>query len=698
MPLEAPNLDDRRFADLVAEARSRIPRYAPEWTDHNDSDPGITLVQLFAWLGEIILFRLNRVPDRNYIEFLKLIGVERKPAAPARAELTFKLSNPDKDFVTVPRGAQVGAQAIEPPSAAGAAEPPPEDEEPVTFETDEPINALGATLAEVQVFDGVNFVPYTVQNRPGGESYPAFGTRAREGSALMLGFATNNKFPTVEVNLAVRVYVDPALLREVTCDLPEESIRPPAGVQWEYWDGGSWRRLDVVSDETRSLTRSGHVYFRGPKDIRKDKLGALTKPDDPSLFWLRLRLVRSQYEMPPYLDAVLTNTVRATAVRTVRDETVGASVGEPNQTFTLRNRPVYASAPFPLDERLRQKRARTQPPTEEEQAALDRALRERELRKGFWLEVDEGQGFKPWEEVEDFFNSGADDRHYTLDRATGEVRFGDGERGAIPVAGVNNVVVRYYRHGGGARGNAGAGTVTDLQTSVTGVESVTNNYPAEGGSDEEKIADTKARAPLEIKSRDRAVTREDFEFLALQTPGVRIRRAHALPLAHPQFPGVEIPGAITVVVIPESRDPKPVPSEGTMQTVCAFLNRKRLLTTEVFVAPPRYKQVLIEATVLAKPTANPAEVKAKIEKALATYLHPLEGGPDGQGWPPGEDVIFSEVFRVVLQIDGVQEIEDLRIVVDGERFGRCENAPIEDGYFVFSDGHEISVAFTPSPK
>ena len=700
MPLEAPNLDNRRFADLVAEARARIPRYAPEWTDHNESDPGITLVQLFAWLGEIILFRLNQVPERNYIEFLRLIGVERKPAVPARADLTFTLSNPNKDFVVVPRGTQVGAQAKEAPGAvAGAAEPPPEDEAPVVFETDEPLNVLGAKLAAVQVFDGVNFLNYTDENKPAGRAYPAFGTRAREGSALMLGFASTANFPTVEINLAVRLYADPAKLRELTCDLPETRVTPPATVQWEYWDGGAWRRLDVVSDETRALTRSGHVYFRGPKDIRRARLGAFSAPSDPELYWIRLRLERSQYELVPELDAVLTNTVRAIAVTTVKDETIGASDGAPGQSFFLLNAPVYAGAPMALDERLRRKRrAQLQPPNEEEQAKLDRALRERERRKGFLLEVDEGQGFKPWEEVEDFFNSGPDDRHYTLARAAGEVRFGDGERGAIPVAGVNNVAVRYYRHGGGARGNAGAETVTDLQTSVAGVEEVKNFYPAEGGSDEETIADTKARAPMEIKSRDRAVTTEDFEFLALQTPGVRVRRAHALPLTHPQFPGVEVPGAITVIVVPESKEARPVPSEGTMQTVCAYLNQRRLLTTEVFVAPPRYKQVLIEGTVFANPAANPAEVKTKVEAALTTYLHPLEGGPDGQGWPLGGDVIFSEIFRVMLQTEGVQEVEDFRIVVDGERFGRCENGTVEDGFLVFSDGHEINVTFASAQR
>lgn len=697
MPLEPPNLDDRRFAELFEELRSRIPRYAPEWTDHNLSDPGITLMQLFSWLGEIILFRLNRVPERNYIAFLQLIGVERKPAAPAKAELTFTLTSPDLVTIIIPKGTQVSAEVkAPPPSALASPTLPQKDEEPVIFETDEPLIALGAVLKRVQVFNGVNYEDRTEANKPIGQHYPPFGTVARDGGALMLGFASNNAFPSVEINLTVGIYTDPALLREKSCDLPETQIRPQATISWEYWNGAQWRKLDVIKDETRALTQSGHVYFRGPKDVKKAKLGAFTADTDEELYWLRCYLVQSQYEIPPELDAVLINTVRATAIVTIRDEVVGSSNGQPNQQFFLRNAPVFAQALFPVDERLREKAVQKRTPDEAEQEALDKDLREREFIKGFILEVDEEQGPKPWEEVEDFFRSGPNDHHYILNRTTGDILFGDGQQGRIPLAGINNIIARYYRYGGGARGNVGAEMITNLETNVAGVDTVTNNWLAEGGADEEPVEKTKIRAPKELKARGRAVTTQDFEFLALQTPGVRVGRALPLPLYHPQFPDVDVPGVITIIIVPESKDPKPVPSEGTMQTVCAYLNQRRLLTTEVFVAPPKYKQVKIEATVLAKPTVDPARVKAKIDDSLNAYLHPLTGGADKLGWPLGGEVFFSEIFSEILRVEGVQRIltEDLRIIVDGERKGSCENAEIPRDSLVFSDGHEINVTFT----
>src|SRR5262249_38037633 len=80
MHLPVPNLDDRKFQDLVDEAKRNIPRFSPCWTDHNVSDPGITLIELFAWMTEQYLFRLNQVPDRNFVTFLDLIGVRLQPA------------------------------------------------------------------------------------------------------------------------------------------------------------------------------------------------------------------------------------------------------------------------------------------------------------------------------------------------------------------------------------------------------------------------------------------------------------------------------------------------------------------------------------------------------------------------------------------------------------------------------------------
>src|SRR6266849_5966721 len=107
MPLPTPNLDDRTFQDILDEARRRIPQYCPEWTDHNLSDPGVTLLELFAWMTDLLLYRLNRVPEKNYIRFMDLIGIRLQGATPARAPVTFWLSAPQPGPVTIAKGSEV---------------------------------------------------------------------------------------------------------------------------------------------------------------------------------------------------------------------------------------------------------------------------------------------------------------------------------------------------------------------------------------------------------------------------------------------------------------------------------------------------------------------------------------------------------------------------------------------------------------
>ena len=686
MPLQPPNLDDRRFDDLVREARDRIPRYTPEWTDHNASDPGITLLELFSWLSEMIVYRLNRVPERNYVEFLRMIGVELKPAAPAWTELTFiPVTPPAASSVIVPAGARVGAQP--PPPAPSASDVPalpgPQEDEPVVFETQRPLVVFANELLSVLVFDGTTYADVTADNAPGAPPFQPLGPTPAAGCALLIGFAADAPLPGDELALTVRAYEKEGSVTSYECDWPGACVTPPGTLRWEYnAGGGTWKTLDVLRDETRGFTRSGDVLFRGPKDAQPVVLGGVAA----ARFWLRARLLSGTYDVVPRVDAVLTNTVRALAVQTVRDESVGGSNGEPDQVFSLRQTPVYAApaAPPPPPARA---------PTEAERAAGDERLRRGELGRGFLLEVDEGAGPLPWREVPDFYTSSADDRHYTLNRTTGHVTFGDGERGRVPLAGINNIVARYYRWGGGARGRVPKETATDLQTNVPGIESVTNYYAAEGGSDEETLDDAKLRSSRELKARDRAVTAEDFEVLALQTPGARVRRAHALPLRHPDFPGVDVPGAVTLLVIPDNGDDCPVPSESTLQAVCAYLNPRRLLTVQLFVAPPRYTRVRVEAAVTASATSDAAEVKRRVEAALHAYLHPLTGGPQGEGWPVGYTVYRSEIFRVILGVGGVQTVGRVRLYLDGSEVAGCDDAGIPPEHIACSEAHRAEVSF-----
>ena len=688
MALPDIKLDDRTFEQLVAEAKRRIPGYTPEWTDLNDSDPGMTLVQLFAWLSEMIIWRLNRVPEKNFVKFLELIGIQQEAPSAARAELTFKLTTKNlANPVIIPQGTRVALTEQV-------------DGKPVIFETNDNFFAVSAELTHVQSFDGARYEIVTEAFRVPGKFFFPFGPQPQRNSALYLGF--DESFPAnAPVTLTFHAFTADLIQEGKGIKAPfaasttdDASNRnqgtptdetPPAIAVWEYWAGDSakWRPLTGVRDNTATLTRTGTVVFDPPSGFVSAKIGLLRKDDDPPRFWLRLRIdqiLGRGFQIVPRIEDVVLNTISATNAVTITDELLGASRGTPNQRFQLANTPVL----------------------------LDR----------FDLQVDEGEGFQSWQMVRDFAASKRDARHFTLSPGTGEVRFGDGEQGKIPgrlsdssdpETDLPNIKAANYRWGGGAGGNAGAGKITSLESSVPFVESVTNLRPAIGGQDQETVDHAKLRAPESIRSRSRAVTGEDFEFLARQTPGARIRRARALPLRHPDLEPIRasskstaatlipVPGVITVIVVPEvlKNDLKPIPSADTLKLVGEWLNQHRLITTELYVAAPKYKEIEIEARVIAKPTANSGQVAESLQKMLLAYFHPLTGGKDGSGWEFGGTVYFSEIYRRILDTEGVARLEAGAVTtyVDGQRQPSCSDVLLDSDELVFSKKHRIIVTY-----
>lgn len=666
MALEAPNLDDRTFNDLFAEAKSLIPRYAPEWTNHNPSDPGITLLQLFAWMTDILLYRINRVPDKNYIKFLQLLGIELEPGRPATTELTFTPSRSDIDSVIVPKGTLVAS-----------AEPDAEGNN-IVFETAEALVALGATLAAVQVYDSINYNIQTNANAAANQNFHPFGVYAREGSGLLLGFESPLAFTSQQINLTVYIAQEDEAAAMV-CELNLDDLPLPAQIVWEYWDGLQWETLVVDKDETRALTASGHIYLRGPgSKAVKAPLGKVTTP----LFWLRARLEQTFYQNPPNLLTIMINTVRATQAETIRDEVLGGSNGRPGQTYFLSQIPVVALG---------------DPETVTSADGSQITLRNLRMEISERPVIGTDLGFRVWEEVDDFTASTPDDSHFTLNRTTGEIRLGNGDEGRIPVANPDNpnanVIARRYRTGGGARGNVGAGILTNLQNFVEFVDTVTNRFPAVGGSDEETLAGAQRRAIAMLKTRNRAVTVEDFEYFATSTPGVA--RALAQPLVHPQFTGAPIPGVVSVIIVPHSDGSAPIPSPGLLQAVCQCLTQHRLLTTEVYVVPPQYRTVRVEVDVIARPQHDLAVVKRAVEDALTNYFHPLHGGDDRTGWAFGQTIFFSRVYQAILGAAGVDRIRNNQLVIflDGVAQSFCRDVPINPGELLASDAHEVTTSY-----
>jgi predicted phage baseplate assembly protein len=652
MPLaaELPVIDNRTFTDIVAEAQTRIPRYTQEWTDFNPGDAGFALVELFAWMSELLIYRLGQVPLLNYIKFLQLIGIELTSARPSTTVILFPVqASYALAAVPVPARTQIAA------TVAGSAAP-------IVFETSSAITAVQAGLDAVLAYDGFSYTDQSAANIPAGAGFAPFGPLADAGSALLLGFNPPAGLPPgVELSIGIWPATPRGLPPPSPCGGGAASVYAPATIVWDFWAGTDWSPLKILGDTTIAFTEPGLVRLKLPPagQIAPAKLGG---KKDTNRAWLRARLATASYEIAPVLTCIAANAAAATAAQTVLAEVLGGSAGTPNQTFALSSAPVLAGT--------------------------------------LTLQIDEGSGFATWTEVDDFAAAGPNDPVYLLDEGSGTVTFGDGVlHGAIPTANLanpnGNIVAASYRFGGGAATNIAAGTALTLMTSLPGIDAgkISTPFAAYGGADEESLQNAMDRAPQALQSQNRAVTAADFEMLAVQAGP--ISRAKALPLTNPNFPGQSIPGTVTVIVVPNVPVPAPMPSPGLLRTVCAYLDQRRLITTELYVCAPTYLPVTITLDVLAQPDADTGAAELAVEAAISTFLDPRLGGADGTGWPFGGTIYFVDLLRTALVADVIR-VANLVITLNSIAAPACTDVPLPAGALLAVQSVTASVFTDPA--
>ena len=360
---------------------------------------------------------------------------------------------------------------------------------------------------------------------------------------------------------------------------------------------------------------------------------------------------------PPTVETLAPNTTWLDNVRSVDDETLGSSDGSQSQTFVVTSPPVvdetvWVDEASTLSAGRRQSLAGAETPATEEVTAPDGSL------QSFWV---------AWRRVSDFLDSGEDERHYTVDRVTGRITFGDGVAGRIPPRGENNVRAD-YRTGGGTDGNVDSGTVTGLKSSLPFVDSVSNPAPGTGGADAESTDRVLTRAPRELRDRGRAVTEADFERVALDAAR-KLARVTCLPELNRD--GEPEPGWVTLLVVPNAPRAKPVPSSGLKQQVEAAVSDRAPATLvaadRLVVRGPSYVAVSVETTLTAVGSENVTTLEERVTDALASFLHPLSGGPidrEEPGWPFGELPTLSDLYALLEGVDGVDYVERLTAEYD----------------------------------
>lgn len=446
----------------------------------------------------------------------------------------------------------------------------------------------------------------------------------------------------------------PARIYFAAEELPFTGKKKPK-VDWFYSTKDNWDELSCL-DDTEGLIKADILELIGPEDFSgKSYFGSHCR-------WIKGSLTKGEYEQSPLLDGIYPNTTLAVQTETIKDEIIGSSSGEANQTFSILKFPVLEKEQIRVCEIL----------TEEEKQSLittsgKDVIHEEKDEQGKVTET-----WVLWLSVSYFFDSTDKDRHFILDRATGQIIFGDGKRGMIPQAGENNIKPFSYQWGGGKQGNVQTGEIKTLKSAVAGIDSVINPADADGGADTVSLDQMLEIGPAMISHRNRAVTVSDFEWLAKQGSR-KLAKVRCLPNTNNRKTvdneRVRETGWVTVVIVPDSREDKPKPSFELRRKVQKYLEDHCANTLSskqhVYVTGPFYVDIDVSVDVFITSVDVAYTVESEVKKKLRAFFHPLTGGPEENGWDFGGNVSASDIYVLLGGIDGVDHVERLKFSYNG---------------------------------
>ncbi|MGI3204364.1 putative baseplate assembly protein [Streptomyces sp. GLT-R25] len=648
MALPSPNLDDRRFQQFVDDAKRYIQQRAPEWTDHNVSDPGVTLVETVAHMADQIVYRLNRVPEKNHLAFLDLVGITLFPPSAARTDVTFWLSAPQEEPILLPEGTEVATTRTE-------------SEEAAVFATEHELTVVPCELRHLVV-------------QQSGEPVADRTADLAEGKDVMCFL----RGPAARRLHAARAQRRRAALRgRDGAGQPGRRRRRGPAAAAAGLGGVDRGRLDRV--------RGRPGRHRRPEPARRGR------PAHP----------RRAHAVPHRRSGS-----RLAALPGHR------TAARPALLHHLPDRPLRGGVHPRRHHHGRTRRdgvrrgARRVHRSARAAAAPGPRPRGRRHPSGAAAETAEHEGWSDWDVVPSFAASTPHDRHITLDAATGDIAFGPAVRepdgtlrqyGAVAPKGAVIRALR-YRTGGGRTGNVARGAVQVLRTSVPYVAEVVNREAARGGVDGETVEEAKTRAPITLRAQERAVTLRDYEELARRAAPetARITCLEGDEGEHGAY-------AVRVLVVPQAvpdpggrlRFEQLVPGDALLRRITHYLDERRLIGTRLAVGPPFYQGVTVVATVHAFRGTDTDRVRRQAHDALYRHLDPLTGGADGRGWPFGRPVQSGEVFAVLQRVPGVELVDEVQLhpadPLTGKRGDATNRIDLQPPSLVFSFDHRVRV-------
>lgn len=700
MPLPAPRIDDRDYRALVDETLARVPVHTPEWTNFNSSDPGVTIVQLFAFLTENLIYRANQIPERNRAKFLRLLGIPLRTASEAKGIATFRNENGGLATQTIGRDFELLAGAMPfrttqgldvlPVEAKMYVKRPVLDPSPELRQYYELLYAsYGSTLpADLALYQSMPFDPsqgpIDLADTIDRTLWIALVARKKED--LIAGDDPARLIREAIAGRNVSFGLSPAedLMQRTlavgtaeaapTDILTYEIARPGTNGELLFVGGRptpDWRKLD---------SRTGFDPSRDPGIVE------IALPDANSLkLWNNLDPIEAGVgDLPPAIDdsAVAETLVTWIRVRASASADVRLSWAGINAVPIRQFETILAERLADGDGSPDQVRQLSRAPVLESSVAIVSVSPEGVETS--WTAIDDLLAAAPEVALPGATQPLAPATSFRVDAEAGQVIFGDGLAGKRPGAGER--LYARYDYSEGQEGNVGPNALKAGPLAPQGF-TATNPIATWGGADAEPVRSGEKQIQRMLQHRDRLVTEADFRSIAWRTPGISIGRVDVLPAWHPQLaPSAvgSVPGVVTLAVAPRY-DPDhpeaPRPDTAFLDALCRYLDSRRLVTTELVLRGPEYKRIWISVGIEVAGGYTVAEVAEAVKSRLRAYLSPLppEGsdfattdgplyGPDVdpalRGWPLGRPVHSRALMAEAARVAGVVEVADVLLALD----------------------------------
>lgn len=708
--IKLPKLDDQNYYDIVNNARNKIGKLVPEWTDYNVHDPGITLIELFAWLKEMQQFHLDRITSKNQTKFLKLLGIKNDGRMPSKSKVVFEKC---KNEIIIPKGTRFVSDGF-------------------VFESIEETFISLNKIKKAVVFDGDRYLDVSRTQLEERVAFYAFGRNQRDGSVLYLGFE-KGFIKGKKYKFWIDVADDYPVARN---KFTTEGSLKSNNVSWEVLSDGNWRPLYLNYDSTNAFLVDGVVAFEVRDSASKESLLS----DDEPCYWIRAKLNQMGCEESPRILKIYNNFTSVQQVKTL-SEVHEIKINENNLSITL---DTWLSMFGEIEVQYEVDKDKWM---DIEQKQMKYIKRMKNIKSGKCEFIFDNNQYKEnkcknyrivclepsfkisrivgssngmphqkflvkdidmimkkeavlqvgeilkdkkilwtdWKYTDELEIEPNNKFCFTINNEREEIIFGDGENGSIPPIGHNNIRLINCRITNGALGNITRGEINRIENAY---EIGMNNDSFEiynvndciGGKDEDK-GELVNQLKIKLRSLKRAVTLEDYENIVKLTPGLRIDQVKAVTINEGNQTIVKI------VVMPYSENKKPIPNEAFIKAVKVHLEKYRLIGTCFEIVLPQY----IEVNIYVEAVSNiimTDQVECSIRKHIEEFFQ-FKGEKQTRKF--GDAIFESDLVSLISKIDDISYVKKVIISAKGGNWTRLKSGDMHLPFNVMACIGEIDV-------